>query len=122
MTLTEQWKKGELEDGFYYVEEDGKTSISICRKHYLLQVLQDCKVLAPVPNFEDWKQLRKFLEEFNALDVAKENQQLKELLLDCRQKFLEAEKNYGFDDSIIDICDPIIEKIDNAIGADNDKK
>ena len=61
-------------------------------------------------------QLHKFLDEFNALEVAKENQQLKELLLDCRQTFLKAERNYGFDDSIIDICSPMIEKIDNAIG------
>lgn len=29
-------------------------------------------------------QLHKFLEEFNTLDVAKENQQLKELLKECR--------------------------------------
>lgn len=98
MTLTEQWKKGELEDGFYYVEEEGKTFISICHKHHLLQVLQDCKVLAPVPTFNEWQQLvqdysdkhdkylrlsqtnhqlHKFCEEFNALDVAKENEQLK---------------------------------------------
>jgi BMFP domain-containing protein YqiC len=31
-------------------------------------------------------QLRQFCEEFNALDVAEENQQLKEMLLKCREK------------------------------------
>lgn len=30
-------------------------------------------------------QLRKWCEEFNALDVAKENQKLKELLKECRE-------------------------------------
>ena len=31
-------------------------------------------------------QLIKFLEEFNALDVAKENKKLKEMLYKCREK------------------------------------
>ena len=142
MTLTEQWKKGELEQGWYYVQLiRGEYRIDLYIKDKNEWI--DCPdaiinaVVCAVPSYEEWvylhkarndaheivesltkenKQLRKFLEEFNALDVAKENQQLKELLLDCRQTFLKAERNYGFDDSIIDICSPMIEKIDNAIG------
>ena len=70
----------------------------------------------PVPSYEEWQQLHKFLEEFNALDVAKENQQLKELLKECVEVLNDAQRNYGYDNSIIDICSPIITKIDNAIG------
>ena len=33
-----------------------------------------------VPSYEEWQQLHKIIEEFNALDVVKENQQLKALL------------------------------------------
>lgn len=33
------------------------------------------------------RQLRKWCEEFNALDVAKENQKLKECLKNCRELF-----------------------------------
>lgn len=40
-------------------------------------------------------QLIKFLEEFNALEVAKENQQLKELLKDCREALLDYGNNSG---------------------------
>jgi hypothetical protein len=40
----------------------------------------------PVPSYEEWQQLHKFLEEFNALDVAKENQQLKEMLSQIRNR------------------------------------
>lgn len=172
--LTEQWKKGELPYGYYYIK-------TISGGEVIDRYYRDCtdydlceygdvwenrfedeiiEVLAPVPSYEEWQpftdsyfkglstkdiaelakksirltkqhcddnerieklgeenqQLRKWCEEFNTLDVAKENQQLKELLLDCRQTFLKAERNYGFDDSIIDICSPMIEKIDNAIG------
>lgn len=86
----------------------------------------------PVPSYEEWKelvqdysekhdsylrlsqtnhQLHKFLEEFNALDVAKENQQLKELLKECRD-FIDfcTAKCFGIDK------EKMTTKIDNAIG------
>lgn len=100
MTLTEQWKKGELPDGMYYMENtDG--IIGIVGHSKVFPCYNVKQVLAPVPSYEEYsrlewyagcgpdrivelnkenRQLRKFLEEFNALDVAKENQQLKELL------------------------------------------
>lgn len=96
MTLTEQWKKGELKEGWYYIECIDMPERWIDIDYYRNDCYEDegfCKgffdhndwrgieeVLAPVPSYEEWNQLRKFLEEFNALDVAKENQQLKELL------------------------------------------
>jgi hypothetical protein len=88
MTLTEQWKKGELESGWYYIEcIDGSNHCFTkdyydeefeCFDNYQYRGIKE--VLEPVPSYEEWQELRKFLEEFNALDVAKENQQLKELL------------------------------------------
>jgi hypothetical protein len=54
-----------------------------------LQVLQDCKVLAPVPSYEEWKTVfncaNKYEVEYiecanDYEDVKKENQQLKALL------------------------------------------
>ena len=41
--------------------------------------------------------------------------ELKGLLAECRQKMFEAEKNYGFDDSIIDILTPEMDKIDEVL-------
>lgn len=135
--LTEQWKKGELPDGFYYVEEDGKIFISICRKHYLLQVLQDCKVLAPVPSYDEWQQLvqdysdkhdkylrlsqtnaqlHKFLEEFNALEVAKENQLLKELLKYCHYYIINTPVYPQGDDAKQVEIHKLSDQIINAIG------
>ena len=43
------------------------------------------EVLAPVPSWEQWQQMKAFCEEFNALNVVEENQKLKELLKECRE-------------------------------------
>lgn len=111
MSLTEQWKNGELESGWYYIECVDEPHHWIDIDFYRNDCYEDkgfCKgffdrndwrgideVLAPVPSYDHFveltekvkenQQLRKFLEEFNALDVAKENQQLKKLLKDYRE-------------------------------------
>lgn len=61
--LTEQWRNGTLEDGFYYVKENNEVFISPCSKHYLLSVLNDCEVLAPVPDYNQFSQLVKKVEQ-----------------------------------------------------------
>ena len=38
---------------------------------------------SPVPSYEQWQQMKAFCEEFNALEVAEENRELKELLKEC---------------------------------------
>lgn len=105
MTLTEQWKKGELESGWYYVKgADGLIGMMSDYALYRVNLEypdNEITLLAKTPTYEEWKnvttcfdyehkaylsmveenqQLRKWCEEFNALEVAKENQQLKELL------------------------------------------
>lgn len=110
MTLTEQWKKGELEQGEYWCK--------ITESPYVERVYLPCcddiilEVLAPVPTYEKWQQLRKFLEEFNALEVAEENQQLKELLREIRSLW---KGTICMPDSQEQVRD-ILTKIDNAIG------
>lgn len=150
MTLTEQWKKGELKQGEYWCK--------IIESPYIERVYLPCcddiivEVLAPVPSYEEWQelkeasdglsklmfkslmnrfvkadeererlseenqQLHKFLEEFNALDVAKENKQLKKLLLVCREMLAEYRFSEG-DFTIGDIdTSLLLNMIDNAIG------
>lgn len=89
--LTEQWKKGELNrDEVYYYETpfytvDTASGYWLC--NHLDTKKDKVKVLDQVPSYEEWKakneenkQLKIWCEEFNALDVAKENAKLKELL------------------------------------------
>ena len=75
--LTEQWKKGELPEGWYYCYvnneeykflyfdgdcfelDDPKT------KSYYFFLLKDCeniKILAPVPTYEEWQELKEFAD------------------------------------------------------------
>lgn len=62
MTLTEQWKKGELDEGFYYVK-DGENTIAEYIDGYFYNNGQPMtsfsggvdEVLAPVPSYEEWK-------------------------------------------------------------------
>lgn len=116
MTLTEQWKKGKLERGRYYIKYRGNYMSDNwhgdCWEDSWSEYVEE--VIAPVPSYEEWKQLHKFLEEFNALDVAKENQQLKELLKECRE-FFEEENPKDFT-VMSERMDELLIKIDNAIG------
>ena len=48
-------------------------------------------------------------------ELEEENAKLKELLKECVEVLNDAQRNYGYDDSIIDICSPIITKIDEVL-------
>jgi hypothetical protein len=114
-TLTEQWKKGELERGRYYIKYRGNYMSDNwhgdCWEDSWSDYVEE--VLAPVPSYEEWRQLIKFLEEFNALDVAKENKELKELLKECRETIDDAWMYCGI---ATPDAEAILTKIDNAIG------
>lgn len=65
-----------------------------------LEVKFNADLKSPVPSYEEWRQLRKFLEEFNALDVAEENQQLKELLKECKPYITQAVSRNFYEDDV----------------------
>lgn len=122
MTLTEQWKKGKLKEDWYYIRNKAH-SIKFNQMAFFMvfgevSYWTNCKdedveeVLTPVPSYEEWNQLHKFLEEFNALEVAKENQQLKELLKEIRSLW---KGTICMPDSQEQVRDILI-KIDNVIG------
>jgi hypothetical protein len=121
MTLTEQLKKGELEQGYYYMQipTGDIRIITECMK-------VDCKgfsILSKVPSYEEWKELKDEVEIYHnnfklmkaELERELENQQLKKLLKECRSFFIEGTKcslvSYHKNDLFM-----MLEKIDNAIG------
>lgn len=78
--LTEQWKKGELPEGHYYIKTHNETNIDEYIQWYKDHGIPSEKsfayfnvqqVLAPVPSYEEWKA------------KLEENAQLKELLKEC---------------------------------------
>ena len=130
MTLTEQWKKGELEGGFYYVYLKHLEMFDIAGSSTLSGILErgnenSIEVLAPVPSYEEWQRIfhyaGKYEHEYTSCvmeyeNLKQENQQLKELLysLKCCLTSENIEPQIRVEKSLA--------KIDNAIGADNDKK
>lgn len=65
--LTEKWKNGTLPEGWYYIKEGDDVRISPCSRHYLLNVLKDCEVLAPVPTYDEYNKLEKENEHLKSL-------------------------------------------------------
>lgn len=125
--LTEQWKKGELPSGWYYITTSFADE---ALKEYFdgdeFRTVFTCnvkEVLAQVPSYEEWQakleentKLKKWCEAFNALEVVIENAQLKSLLKECVEVLNDAQRNCGYNDSILDICSPIITKINQVLG------
>lgn len=82
--LTEQWKNGELEEGFYYIYDGAEVTIDyyLCdywERHFDSYVQQ---VLAEVPDYIEWKNyVNGYCEEHNYnLKLQEENAKLKETI------------------------------------------
>lgn len=94
-TLTEQWKKGELKKNKYWVKyKNGKIDTWELSEGITIESKPEIiEVLAPVPSYEEW-------------------QELKELLKECK-RYIDF---WGYTDSHGNFLYP---QIDNAIGEKN---
>lgn len=88
--LTEQWKKGELPEGFYYVKCDWSDEVEI---RYVHNGVDDWKaIFAEVPSYDEWFKIKNLaslsecLQEKNIECLHRENK-LKELLKECELWF-----------------------------------
>ena len=109
--LTEQWKKGWLDCGWYYVKgADGLFGMMSDYALYRVDLENpdnEISLLAKVPSYEEWQKVLNI--DFTNEVLRLENANLKELLLECRD-FVELV-------NIIDGGKPeLLTKIDNAIG------
>lgn len=129
MTLTEQWKKGELEwhKSYYCQNRKGEVTKAICLGDSELHSeelggtlnIGYWEVLAPVPSYEEWQELSKQRNQLirDVKDLAyiqEENQQLKELLKECRERIYD-DMSEDFEEGRMEF----LTKIDNAIGEKN---
>jgi hypothetical protein len=116
--LTEQWKKGKLPEGYYYVK-DGENMIAEYLDGYFYNNGEPMtsfnggvdEVLAPVPSYEELQNMNKAVNECMAANIklVEQNAQLKELLKECYIAINEG--------SFWDECD-VLQKIDKALGED----
>ena len=121
--LTQDWKDGKLESGFYYVYLKHLRLFDIATSSTLLGILErgneNClEVLAPVPSYEEWQEYVKANDSMFSVvkmlnkdnyQLEKENNKLKELLKECK-RYIDF---WGYTDSHGNFLYP---QIDKAIG------
>jgi hypothetical protein len=88
--LTEQWKKGELEEGWYYVLLfSNEEYITFIDGNWVVDdrlIGADIKeVLAPVPSYKEYDVMKYRSSRFSVRHFEAENQRLKSLLKDLRK-------------------------------------
>jgi hypothetical protein len=116
--LTEQWKKGELPEGHYYIKTRSETNIDEYIQWYKDHGIPSEKsfayfngkqVLAPVPSYDELQNMNEAVNQAMAANIklVEENKQLKELLKECEEKILLID----FDSIKIEI----LQKIDEAL-------
>ena len=94
--LTEQWKQGELPEGWYYVKGNRAEGIYAYTAEYLNNMYRPINgeiIIEQVPSYEEWIGVKQQRDLENKLrndsdnknwQLRTENQQLKELLEECR--------------------------------------
>ena len=113
--LTQQWKKGELPNGWYWVKGIRAEGIYAYTAEYLNNMYRPRngeRIIEQVPSYEQWQKHRKTQEKNCDLEII--NTQLKELLKECVEY---VKKDYG--DYLTYTQSAIYQEINQALG---DKK
>ena len=132
--LTEQWKKGELPNGWYWVKGIRAEGIYAYTAEYLNNMYRPRngeRIIAPVPTFEEWQASEKYnkhLEEKIKIyerkdkqatetsiaynELLEENTKLKELLRECRPALV---RFVSYDDSEENARIFLMNKIDEVL-------
>ena len=82
--LTEQWKQGELPEGWYYVKGSKSEGIYAYTAEYLNNMYRPIngeRIIEQVPSYEQWQASYNCMLENEVLRL--KNAQLKELLKEC---------------------------------------
>lgn len=110
--LTEQWKKGELSAGRYWVKyRSGRIDEWDLLGGKTIETKPEIvEVLVPVPSYEQWKMVYK--TEFELLEQVVN---LKELLKDCRE-ILYVEEMVAGNPRYIDELRILIKRINQVLG------
>ena len=114
--LTQQWKKGELPNGWYWVKGIRAEGIYAYTAEYLNNMYRPRngeRIIEQVPSYEQWQKHRETLlktQEKNC-DLEIINTQLKELLKECVEY---VKKDYG--DYLAYTQSAIYQEINQALG------
>lgn len=123
--LTEQWKKGELSEGFYYFKlPNGEIDTGTDFKLATLLMCKDgdkIEVIEKVPSYDELQNMNKAVNECMAANIklVEQNKQLKGLLKEVRQQIT----NQVFGSPKLQLFEgtfdnELLAKIDQLLGAD----
>ena len=121
MTLTEQWKKGELPSGWYYVEGNRVEGIYAYVAEYLNNMYRPRnseRIIAKVPSYDEYLSLTYAKEEDEGIiaEYEAENTKLKELLKEWAR--FETEENPNDFTVISERMSELANKTNQALGKD----
>lgn len=120
--LTEQWKKGELPEGYYWVEGCRDKEIYAYTSEYLNHMYRpknSDRIIEQVPSYEKWKALNDNMDSVMQTNQAlcKKLAELKDLLEECREEI-----TGNFESFINIIADgetaDLIRRIDEVLNAE----
>lgn len=121
--LTEQWKKGELPEGRYYIELAYNGNNIVMAEYWWDKALtlddheysreEVRRILAPVPSYTEWDKLNNACHELEkeTACLTVDNVNLKELLKECRE-ILDYAKDFAYHNP----CSKCITKINKVLG------
>ena len=112
--LTEQWKQGELPEGWYYVKGSKSEGIYAYTAEYLNNMYRPRNgeiIIEQVPSYGEWQASYNCMLENEVLRL--KNAQLKELLKECKEVIKNVDTYYGNYDSTNGYL--VINKIDEAL-------
>ena len=112
--LTEQWKKGELPNGWYWVKGIKSEGIYAYTAEYLNNMYRPRNgeiIIEQVPSYEEWQASYNCMLENEVLRL--KNAQLKELLKECKEVIKNVDTYYGNYDSTNGYL--VIHNIDEAL-------
>ena len=111
--LTEQWKKGELPNGWYWVKGIKSEGIYAYTAEYLNNMYRPINgeiIIEQVPSYEEWQASYNCMLENEVLRL--KNAQLKELLKECRPALV---RFVTYDDSEENARILLMNKINEAL-------
>ena len=112
--LTEQWKKGELPNGWYWVKGIKSEGIYAYTAEYLNNMYRPINgeiIIEQVPSYGEWQASYNCMLENEVLRL--KNAQLKELLKECKEVIKNVDTYYGNYDSTNGYL--VINKIDEVL-------
>ena len=114
--LTEQWKKGELPEGHYYVKDGGNMIAEYIDGYFYNDGNPMTsfsggvdEVLAPVPSYDELQNMNEAVNQAMSANIklVEENAQLKELLKECQNMIAFKHEVYE-EDALIKEIDEVL--------------